>query len=225
MPISSRIKFISGLFLLIFGLIVARLGYWQFGQQEALALAGQKQYLDYKTLLSYRGQILAQDLFPLATNKTVYDLAVSLPQLIESRDELVERIAPHLVEPCLTENEDEVCPSWSEQVLTKQGQLSSRLQTESVWVPLVKNVDRESKEEIDQLEIEGLYFEESEQRIYPEGTASAHLLGFVGYGEDGERQGYFGLEGWYNRELGGQDGLAMMEKDAVGRPIIFGLSR
>ena len=48
---------------------------------------------------------------------------------------------------------------------------------------------------------------------------SAHLLGFVGQDIAGQEQGYFGLEGYFDRYLKGREGKIRTEKDADGNPI------
>jgi len=52
---------------------------------------------------------------------------------------------------------------------------------------------------------------------------AAHVLGIVGKNETGEDVGYFGLEGYYNRELSGKSGYTMQERDVEGKPIPFGI--
>ena len=49
---------------------------------------------------------------------------------------------------------------------------------------------------------------------------AAHLVGFVGKNEDGQDQGYLGLEGYYNRQLKGKSGKLYIVKDALGNPIV-----
>jgi len=51
---------------------------------------------------------------------------------------------------------------------------------------------------------------------------AAHLLGFVGSDVNGADVGYFGLEGYYDRQLRGIDGSMRLEKDAHGAPILIG---
>ncbi|KKP29235.1 MAG: Peptidoglycan glycosyltransferase [Candidatus Nomurabacteria bacterium GW2011_GWF1_31_48] len=51
---------------------------------------------------------------------------------------------------------------------------------------------------------------------------SAHILGFVGQDIAGEEQGYFGLEGYFDRKLRGRSGKIRTEKDAKGNPILVG---
>src|SRR5690606_23899143 len=49
------------------------------------------------------------------------------------------------------------------------------------------------------------------KRLYPEGNAFAHILGFVGSNEDGEKIGRYGIEGTWNTELSGEKGLLRSE--------------
>ncbi len=49
---------------------------------------------------------------------------------------------------------------------------------------------------------------------------AAQLIGFVAKNELGENQGYFGLEGYYDRQLRGKVGTGIQIHDAFGRPIV-----
>ena len=53
---------------------------------------------------------------------------------------------------------------------------------------------------------------------------AASLLGFVGKDSEGNDKGYFGLEGYYERLLSGEAGVAIQLKDALGRPILAKMS-
>jgi len=94
-----------------------------------------------------------------------------------------------------------------------------------VWVPLKHKVSRDTKLSIEAMDIEGVGFEKQEVRVYPEGSAAAHLLGFVGKDVDANDVGYFGLEGYYEMSLSGKPGYASFETDAIGKPILLGDSR
>jgi cell division protein FtsI/penicillin-binding protein 2 len=93
---------------------------------------------------------------------------------------------------------------------------------ELYWVSLNRRVDTVLKNRLERMELIGLGFKQEISRFYPEGSSSAHLLGFVGFNDYGESQGYFGLEGFYNGELQGKKGYVSQEKDALGLPILIG---
>ncbi|MCJ7826552.1 penicillin-binding protein 2, partial [Patescibacteria group bacterium] len=91
-----------------------------------------------------------------------------------------------------------------------------------VWVPLEHKVEKETVERLKSLQEKGLGFEEEPKRYYPEASMAAHLLGFVGLDQNGMDRGYFGLEGFYDRELRGKEGSLEIEKDVAGDPILIG---
>jgi cell division protein FtsI/penicillin-binding protein 2 len=78
------------------------------------------------------------------------------------------------------------------------------------------------KEKILSMKIYGLGFDEEPRRFYPETHLGAHILGFVGSDKEGNRQGYFGIEGGLDAELRGRAGKIMEERDAVGDSILAG---
>ena len=51
---------------------------------------------------------------------------------------------------------------------------------------------------------------------------SAQVTGFVGRDDVGKPLGYFGLEGYYDRELSGRSRIEKQEKDAGGNPLLIG---
>jgi cell division protein FtsI/penicillin-binding protein 2 len=50
----------------------------------------------------------------------------------------------------------------------------------------------------------------------------SHVLGFLGKNNKGDQVAYYGLEQYYDGYLSGRDGLLVQEKDASGKPILFG---
>lgn len=90
------------------------------------------------------------------------------------------------------------------------------------YTSLNRKIDLATKQRLEKLELKGVGFEETNLRFYPEGSSSAHLLGFVASDAYGEEAGYFGVEGFYNGELKGKKGLLTQEKDALGLPILIG---
>jgi cell division protein FtsI/penicillin-binding protein 2 len=93
------------------------------------------------------------------------------------------------------------------------------------WVPLARKVDSDKVDVIKNLHLTGIGFEPESKRYYPEATLAAQLLGFVGHDQSGQDKGYFGLEGYYDRELRGKDGFVQRERDAMGAPILIGLTQ
>lgn len=204
-----RLKFLLGCFLLMGSLVGYRLFYWQVLNCEQLAAAAESQHWVSFELPAKRGSILAADEFPLATNEEAFLVFASLPDLKQQPKEIAAKLAPFLASPSARLQFEEL--------------IKERLsRTDLVWVPLKHKLSRETKEILEKLEIEGIGFEEEQLRSYPEGSAAAHLLGFVGADVNGQDKGYFGLEGYYDLELKGHPGLLRREKDASGKPILVG---
>ena len=103
-----------------------------------------------------------------------------------------------------------------------RGYFRDRLDLASNWISLKHYLTPEEKEAIEKLNIKGLGFEDEYVRFYPEASMSAHVLGFVGQDLAGEEQGYFGLEGSFDRKLRGRSGKVRTETDAKGNPILVG---
>lgn len=188
-------------FTFLFFVILARLFYWQVVRAQELAELGQSQYGQYITQVPKRGEIKTSDGFPIASNKLTY-LVFANPK--ESEDSDKTKIAK-LLFPILSVDE---------------ASISSKLNLNRYWVPLKNNIGNENKEQIEKLDLKGIGFEEQSVRYYPEASLAAKLIGFVGKDNDGNDKGYFGLEGYYDRQLAGKPGLAMQMKDALGRPIL-----
>ncbi|MEX2054823.1 MAG: hypothetical protein WD972_01450, partial [Candidatus Andersenbacteria bacterium] len=82
-------------------------------------------------------------------------------------------------------------------------------------------LDEEFKTFLDERKLPGIVLEEQEVRIYPEKTLAAHLLGYVGYQDEG-RIGRYGVEGFFERVLAGDLGFLSSERDTSGKFIGVG---
>lgn len=209
---SWRLKLLLAVFFL-FGLtIILRLFYWQILCRDSLLIQAESLHTAVNQIEAPRGKIFAADGLPLATSQEAYLIYASLPDLKEEIGGIASRLTSILF------------PEGSqEEKLEFEEEIKEKLSRENLsWIALARKVDRQVKEEIEDLTIEGIGFEPVEKRVYPEGSMSAHLLGFVGQDSSGRDKGYFGVEGYYNRELSGRPGTLKLEKDVLGRPILIG---
>lgn len=210
MSLNTRVNLLFGFFLISGFLVAGRLFYWQILNSPELSAAAEGQHWVSFEIPARRGEILARDGFPLVTNEEAFLAFASLPDLKDKPEEIAAQIAPFLV-------------SKKELLLETEQMLEARLKRQDlVWVPLKHRLSRETKKILENLQIEGLGFEEEPKRSYPEGSGAAHLLGFVGSDINGRDKGYFGLEGYYELELKGRSGVLRREKDASGKPILVG---
>ena len=104
----------------------------------------------------------------------------------------------------------------------QEGEIYKKLNQNLFWTSLNRKIDLATKQHLEKMDLKGVGFDETSLRFYPEGSSSAHLLGFVASDAYGDEVGYFGLEGFYNGELKGKKGTLTQEKDAMGLPILIG---
>lgn len=200
-------------------LIVARLFYWQVVRADFLTSRASSQHQKVVTLSAKRGNILASDGQVLAGTAQNYLLFAYKPQLEKTSFEVSRLVAPLIAPSFASDSSTLQSPDL---VPNTEKYLLERLEQNSSWIALKHYLSPEQKEAVTSLEIKGLGFEPELIRFYPESSMSAQLLGFVGQDINGTAKGYFGLEGYYNRQLQGQEGKLSEDTDAFGNPIIVG---
>ncbi|MBW3538560.1 penicillin-binding protein 2 [Candidatus Parcubacteria bacterium] len=89
------------------------------------------------------------------------------------------------------------------------------LQKPGDYTVLGRSLNREVAERVMALKLTGIGLSNQPQRVYPEGTLAAQVLGFV----NADGQGQYGLEGYLNQELVGTPGLLRAKTDTRGNPI------
>ncbi|OGZ76766.1 MAG: hypothetical protein A3I87_02590 [Candidatus Staskawiczbacteria bacterium RIFCSPLOWO2_02_FULL_39_8] len=103
--------------------------------------------------------------------------------------------------------------------LTKEFILAKLGESES-YVILKKELLEDDVEPLKKLQLEGLYWEKSSGRYYPQERLASQVVGFLG----GNLQGQYGLEGHYEEILKGKEGieeeksgLALIDSDQTQR--------
>lgn len=211
-----RLKILGVMFALGGGVILARLFYWQVMRSGDLAAQARVQHLSRERLWAHRGSILAADGSLMAVTNESWLVYADLTALKDGVRAVANRLAPFLI----GDDGDK------EELLAEAMRLEGILTREKVmWVPLKSKVTAETKRNIEAMAIGGIGFELEETRVYPEGSSSAQLMGFVGKDEEGNDQGYFGLEGFYDLLLAGKPGFLEREANAAGIPLVIGESK
>jgi cell division protein FtsI/penicillin-binding protein 2 len=218
-----RIRIVEILTVIAFVVVLGRLFYWQVLAGSQLEAIAEGQYQSTETLPAERGRILAVDGFPLVSNQPAYTVYAYRPDIRKSPSELVSQLAPLLHQPLM---EAKATPSSNLTSWTMGNtilELTSKIANqESSWIPLARKVNQNTKDAIGVLKLEGIGFDTSQIRLYPESSMAAQLLGFVGSDGNGQPKGYFGLEGYYDLELTGKPGVIRQDKDVSGLPIMIG---
>lgn len=214
----NRSTFLVVIFFLLIGTLIGRLGYWQVVKGEELRQVAAQQYQRNIVYEGERGSIKTADNFDLVTNQPVLHV-YGQPHLLDLPPQMITKQLLPILTPY-------VISEW--EVATESGTLSQKLtelestltqklsNSQSKWVPLFPNLKITDAQTIKNLKIKGLTFENGYQRIYPEASMAAHILGFVGSNNQGEATGYFGVEGALNKELQSKRERRTVETDAVG---------
>lgn len=202
-----RIFGVKVFFLVFLLCLIARLFYWQIIRAEFLQSKAENQHFTNTKIDASRGNILFSDGTILVSSNPSFTL-YGQPKVITSDQKM--KTAYLLARILLDNSQDNV------DTLAKD--FADKLSQDLYWVSLKKNISIEQKEQIEKLNLAGIGFDQSSSRFYPEGSSSAHLLGFL----SSDSKGYFGLEGYYDGELKGISGLIRNEKDAMGLPILIG---
>ncbi len=175
------------LFLIIlFGAaIVGRLVFLQVVKQGYYKAMARGQQNIFNVNGFERGEIFLKDKqgnsYPLAINKKIPLVYIS-PQEVQDKDKVSQTLSEILD---LDEN----------QILQKINYQDSLYQ-------LIKNrLSSEEEARIRKEDMEGVYVRDEKIRYYPQGEFASQVIGFLG----GEGQGQYGIEGYYNEELEGQD--------------------
>lgn len=205
---SFRSSLIAAFLLFILVIIVGRLFFLQIMEGKAAKEAAQDQHSVYKKLLPSRGEIKIVDktneeAFVVATNIKKY-LIYAVPEEIKNSKIIADKLA---VEFGLD----------SKEVMEKFSNLSKK------YVPLKKNINEEEQQKIKDLKLPGIYLDAEEARFYPQKNSLSQTLGFVGFRGD-KKEGLYGLERFFEKELAGSSGELRQEKDTAG-VWIFGSQR
>lgn len=206
-----RVYLIKIFFLVFFFAIVVRLFYWQVLKGDFLQAQAEEQHLSDIKVGALRGNIFFSDGSVLASSNPTYKLFAN-PKVIPASKKL--DLSYTLAKILSPDDKD----SWDPMAKDILNKLSQDL----YWVSLGKDISLDLKKKVEALKLDGIGFEQTSSRFYPEGSSSAQLLGFVGSDARGSLTGYFGLEGYYEGELKGTSGRMKLERDAMGVPIFIG---
>ncbi|HEV8601690.1 MAG TPA: penicillin-binding protein 2, partial [Patescibacteria group bacterium] len=188
--------FIALVFFRLFNLQVVNYKYYQ-------AMAANQHGFE-QTILPKRGDIYlisnSGDPVLVATNVTKH-LVYAVPKEIKDAKSTANKLSALLGLPA--------------------AELVQKISSNSLnYVPLKKQLPDDVSNQIKELKLPGIYQDPESVRLYPEDKLASHVLGFVGYKGD-SRVGQYGVEGKFEENLSGANGIMGLEKDLAGRWITF----
>jgi len=193
----SRVIALLVAMVLLFGVVVVRLGYVQVVGADRYVDYGDEQRIQPIEVAGGRGSIF---------DRNGRDLAISIPQTTVAADPSVvaaPATAAHRLAPVLGLDETD---------------LLKKLTGEGRFVYLARQVDDNVAAAVKALHIDGVITFHEQARFNPAGDLARALLGEVGVDNDG----LSGLEQAYDGDLAGRNGRLVVERDPAGRTIPAG---
>jgi len=177
------------------GLIVGRLTFLQVIRQGVLHEKAEAQQTTMREMHPLRGRLLDAQGQELA-------FSVELPSLYMDPQELRKSsTAPLALAKAL---------GW------KREELEERMKAGKRFVWLKRQIPVDESRRVLSLGLPGVGSQMEFKRFYPKKSMAAHLIGFVGM----DHSGLEGLEMAYDRPLGGSIMMAVLPRDARGRPLL-----
>lgn len=216
------IKFIFIAFVIIFSIVIIRLGYINIVQGEALRLIVKEQKLYAQNLNAERGSIYDRNGMPLAYSREQYSVEIDLRDFY-TRDELISKgIDPN--ENVYLEavaRDLAILFSMPEEEFLEKVILAKEDNKTSVKV--VKTTDRDKIEYIKNQPYEyGIWRDSKDYRSYPNTGLAADVVGQTMIkGSGAELVGVYGIEIMMEDQLKGVDGYYQTEKDLNNNELLY----
>ncbi|MFA5127274.1 MAG: penicillin-binding protein 2 [Patescibacteria group bacterium] len=222
---NTRINTLQRVIFFFVLIIIGRLFYLQIIQNKQYVKLGAEQRAIEQEVKPERGRILAltdastsDQLYPLAVNRVYYEVALD-PAKITRPQNITDIVAPILgIDAQLVLDKSNQTDKRYEvlaKAVTEEKVAAIKNKLEILLADVNKN--RAKKDVLTRLEDLGVIFTKNVLRYYPDKEVGAHVLGFLGYDEQGlNRVGKYGLEGYFDKDLSGQIGMIIGEKDVSG---------
>jgi len=200
-----RIILILVLVFICGAIIVGRLFFLQILNHKLYQAQALGQQAGFASIVGIRGQVYCEnsqqtkgaeasgEFKSLAINKEEWTLSASLSE-IEDKSNFAEVLSQNI-----GQTKDEIL---------------SELEGEDSYAVIKRGVTNEELEKLKALDIKGLKWEGTSKRFYPQGELASSVLGFLG----GEGTGQYGIEGYYEDVLKGEDGI---KEEKKGLDLIF----
>ncbi|MBQ2696332.1 MAG: PASTA domain-containing protein [Clostridia bacterium] len=198
--IRVKILYVFLAFAAILILLGVRLVFLQvIGGSELQQKAVEQQTRD-NLIASHRGAIYDRNRKKLAQSSTAQTVTANPNEIQKAKKnpaEIAATLAP-VLEMDVTE-------------------LTAMLQKETNHVTLKRRIEDDMATKVRELNLTGIYLQEDAKRYYPYGNFASHILGFVGY----DNQGLGGIEMVYENELRGEPGRIIALKNALDTDMPF----
>jgi cell division protein FtsI (penicillin-binding protein 3) len=193
--LDRRIGLLFALFLVLFGLALARSVWLQAIRGGELSADARSQQVSEILVPGSRGRILDRNGTELAVSAQAGSVFAT-PYQVEHPARTADKLAP-----LLDLDEDELTETLADR--------------DSGFAYLARKVELATAERVSKLKIHGIGVLPDSRRVYPEGELASQLIGAVGV----DNQGLTGLEATHEELLHGADGERELTFDALGEEI------
>lgn len=185
------------------GLFVMRLFYLQIIQHDYYVSQAKNIQIQPLVIQPKRGQLYVKDgseLVPLVLNERVYTVFAD-PTDVKKPDDIKEKLKSIIG--------GELLPN-IDTLLENNGKVRYRV--------LARNISQKQAELIKKEQLQGIGLQQTNRRLYPEGSLAAQTLGYL----NTEGEGQYGIEGALNARLKGKQGLLETVTDVRKIPLTIG---
>jgi cell division protein FtsI/penicillin-binding protein 2 len=193
--VDRRIGLLFVAFVALLAIALTRAAYLGSVRADSLQRAAATQQVSTIQVPAPRGTIADRRGVELAVSQAA-DQVIADPFLIKNPQGVATKLAPLLGKPFASV-------------------LEALTRPHTGYSPLASFVPASRAAAIMRLRINGITTSQQTERVYPGKSEAAQVLGFVG----AQNQGLWGLEGFYNKVLSGQNGIRKVVSDAVGQTI------
>lgn len=200
-------KVIRGIVVVYFIILILQLMRWQIFDHERFSALANDQRTAQSEIFTKRGTVYTQDGVVLSVDSPSWNVVLSVVNDVDKKRFLEKRT--------------EIIDLLGELLPIEKNDVFKKTESETLsYVVLVTNVNKRQKDIIDSKQFPGIYTKESPRRMYPNGKLASHIIGYVGPDQNGNPQGYYGLEGFFWGDIKGKRGLSSQERDLMGNAII-----
>ena len=184
----TRIRIITGIVLLIAGVLLVRLYFLQIEHHEVYAAQANQQYIHTLQNVFDRGSIFMTtrtgERVSAAAVRNGFVLAIN-PQRVTDPVMYYYQLEPHLS-------------------IDKETFIDRATRPDRTYVEIAARVLRNEADAIRELQLPGVMLYRNQWRYYPGESLAAQTIGFVAHGSDPEEpmRGRYGLERYYENVLG-----------------------
>ncbi len=192
--VKKRAPWIALVSVIVFVVLISKLGYWQFIKgAELKSGAIQQQTLD-SVVSSKRGIIYDRNGKVLAQSISVQTVTASPAEVKKSGEA------------------DDIAETLSKILDLDEDKIKKQITRNSSYEVVARKISNQKAEKIRKASLKGIYLVEDSKRTYPYGSLASHVIGFVGT----DNQGLDGIEMVYDKYLKGMPGRMISSKSASG---------